>query len=79
KIGDDVGSKTGLDIYHGVTLTKIKAKEIFFSNGYTKKVSESYELNDDEIEQMLRVTVSIHFENVLSLFNQCIKELSLFF
>ncbi|MBC2792180.1 DEAD/DEAH box helicase family protein [Francisella tularensis] len=79
KIGDDVGSKTGLDIYHGVTLTKINAKEIFFSNGDTKKVSESYELNDDEIEQMLRVTVSSHFEKEERLFNQCIKELSLFF
>ncbi|ADA79225.1 DEAD/DEAH box helicase family protein [Francisella tularensis] len=79
KIGDDVGSKTGLDIYHGVTLTKINAKEIFFSNGDTKKVSESYELNDDEIEQMLRVTVSNHFEKEERLFNQGIKELSLFF
>lgn len=76
---DDVGSKTGLDIYHGVTLTKINAKEIFFSNGDTKKVSESYELNDDEIEQMLRVTVSNHFEKEERLFNQGIKELSLFF
>ncbi|EDZ90792.1 DEAD/DEAH box helicase family protein [Francisella tularensis] len=79
KIGDDVGSKTGLDIYHGVTLTKINAKEIFFSNGDTKKVSESYELNDDEIEQMLRVTISNHFEKEERLFKQGIKELSLFF
>ncbi|ABK90354.1 DEAD/DEAH box helicase family protein [Francisella tularensis subsp. novicida] len=79
KIGDDVGSKTGLDIYHGVTLTKINAKEIFFSNGDTKKVSESYELNDDEIEKMLRVTISNHFEKEERLFKQGIKELSLFF
>ncbi len=79
KIGDDVGSKTGLDIYHGVTLTKINAKEIFFSNGDTKKVSERYELNDDEIEQMLRVTISNHFEKEERLFKQGIKELSLFF
>ncbi|MDE4967893.1 hypothetical protein, partial [Francisella tularensis] len=73
-IGDDVGSKSGLDMYHGVPLTKINAKERFFSNGDTKKVSESYELNDDEIEQMLRVTVSSHFEKEERLFNQCIKE-----
>ncbi|AXA34153.1 DEAD/DEAH box helicase family protein [Francisella adeliensis] len=79
KIGDDVGSKTGLDIYHGVTITKINAKEIFFSDGDIKKVSEKYELNDDEIEQMLRVTISNHFEKEERLFKQGIKELSLFF
>ncbi|WKL77331.1 DEAD/DEAH box helicase family protein [Francisella tularensis subsp. mediasiatica] len=62
-----------------IKITKINAKEIFFSNGDTKKVSESYELNDDEIEQMLRVTVSNHFEKEERLFNQGIKELSLFF
>ena len=79
KIGDDIGSKTGLGVYHGVTLTKINQSEIFFSNTTSKKTKESYELGDDEIEQMIRVTIENHFKKEEVLFKQNIKELSLFF
>jgi type III restriction enzyme len=79
KISEDIGSKTGLDDFHGVTLTKINAGEIFFSNGASKKVSEKYELNDDEVYQMIKVTVENHFKKEEDLFKQGIKELSLFF
>ena len=78
KINEDIGQKTGLSRYNGVFINTIKKDTIYLSNN-TEKSINNYSLNDEEIELMIKTTITIHFEKEEELFCKGIKELSLFF
>ncbi|MCI6641060.1 MULTISPECIES: DEAD/DEAH box helicase family protein [Campylobacter] len=61
------------------TISKITAKEIFLDNGTILKKSNLYELDKNEISQMLKIAIDLHFEKEIKLFKKNIKTLSLFF
>lgn len=80
RINADLGVITGLAKYNGITVVKINKSKIFLSDKTTIDLySGKYELNDSEIEQMVKKTIELHFEKEQELFNQNIKTLSLFF
>jgi type III restriction enzyme len=80
RINTDLGAITGLTKYNGITVVKINKTKIFLSDKTTIDLySGKYELDDNEIEQMVKKTIELHFEKEEKLFNQNIKTLSLFF
>ena len=76
---DDIGAKTGLAQYQGISVVKINKDKIFLSNKTILQSSTSYALNDDEIRQMIAQTIELHFAKEEALFAKGIKALSLFF
>ena len=79
RLGDDVGVKTGVGKYKGVSVVKIKTTEVLLSSGERLQADVGYELNDDEIRLMIRRTIALHFEKEQRYFERNIKTLSLFF
>ena len=78
KMHDDLGSKTGISQYYGVTATKITSKEVTLSNGRKFREAE-YEINTNEARLMIHETIRLHFEEEERLFMEGVKSLSLFF
>lgn len=77
---DDIGTKTGLNAYKGITVVKINAGKVFFSDGNILESSNNnYTLSELEVRQMVKQTIMLHFEKEQALFAQNIKTLSLFF
>ena len=77
---EDIGAKTGLADYNGVSAKNITTKNVFLDNKTTLELQiGSYQLGDEEIRQMIRQTIKTHFEKEESLFSKDIKTLSLFF
>jgi type III restriction enzyme len=80
KKGDDIGAKTGLANFNGISATKINSNTVFLSNATTLKVSSmTYKLDDNEITSMVQATIEKHFKKEEMLFDKGIKALSLFF
>jgi len=77
---EDLGAKTGLAQYQGVSVEKINANKIFLSNQTTLEPTKgTYQLSEQEIKQMLIRSIELHFEKEQRLFEQNIKTLALFF
>ncbi len=65
---------------HNFHVIRIKDEHVILSNGRKNKLSSvDYSLSDDNIREMIRATIRIHFEKEESLFMRGIKTLSLFF
>jgi len=80
RIQDDLGAKTKLSDYHGVSVVKINASKIFLSDGSTLEPTKGiYQLNELEIRQMIIRSIELHFEKEQILFEKNIKALALFF
>ena len=79
KIGEDIGAKTGMPYYAGITVTKIESTKVYLSNKTILETQSSYTLSDEEIEKMIETTIDTHFEKEEVLFEKGIKVLSLFF
>ena len=79
-VGDDIGAKTGNTDFAGIHITKVqKAKgQIHLSNRTSVNLSD-YTLVDETIREMVRGTISRHFEKERIFFDRGIKVLSLFF
>ncbi len=79
-IKDDLGAKTGLAQYQGVSVEKINAGKIFLSNQATlEPMKSTYQLSPHEIKQMLIHSITLHFKKEQRLFEKNIKTLALFF
>ena len=76
---EDIGAITGLKDYAGVNIVKATKSDVYLSNGKNLKITDKYELTDEEIRLMIRKTIEIHFSKEEKLFNKGIKTLSLFF
>lgn len=80
RLYDDIGAKTGLSQYSGITALKINKGKIFLSNNTILEPNKNdYELSDIEVENMIAKTINLHFGKEEKLFTQNIKTLSLFF
>ena len=80
RLGEDLGVRTDIARYRGVNVARIFTDKVALSNHEVLELqSGKYSLSDDEIRQMLRKTIRIHFEKEERLFEQEIKSLSLFF
>lgn len=79
--GEDIGVKTGLQKYNGISITNysIKDKKVYLSTRTDLNIEHTYTLSDEEIRLMIRKTINIHFEKEEEFFNKGIKTLSLFF
>ncbi|EOD8812984.1 DEAD/DEAH box helicase family protein [Campylobacter jejuni] len=60
-------------------LTQVKDNKAYFSNEAIIEKKESYVLNNDEIKELLKKAIDLHFEKEEKLFKKGIKALSLFF
>lgn len=63
----------------GVSINKISKDKVYLSNGTCLQRQESYRLNEAEISDLLKVSITLHFEKEERNFKQNIKTLSLFF
>ncbi len=79
RFGEDLGVITGVDTYNGIKIVNCNKSEVFLSNNRSLKVSDKYELSDDEVRMMIRKTIETHFSKEEYLFEKNIKTLSLFF
>lgn len=80
RLGEDIGTKTGLEKFKNIKAVKITKDNVFLDNETILKLSKGkYELGDEEIRGMIQTTIEKHFEKEERLFNQNIKALSLFF
>ena len=78
--GEDIGAKTGLKSYAGISATRIFLKKVTLNDSSVLELqSGNYALSDEEIRYMLRKAIRTHFEKEERLFEQDIKALSLFF
>lgn len=79
-IHDDLGAKTGLNQYRGASVAKISLGKVFLDNHITLAAnSGNYALSDEEMLQMIKRTLIVHFEKEQTLFELDVKALSLFF
>lgn len=65
--------------FRGITLQKVTKNRAHLSDGNIIETKSSYRLNQDEITNLLKVSIDLHFEKEELLFTQNIKALSLFF
>ncbi|MDD7513987.1 MAG: DEAD/DEAH box helicase family protein, partial [Campylobacter lanienae] len=65
--------------FRGITLQKVTKDKAHLSDGNIIETKSSYRLNQDEITNLLKVSIDLHFEKEELLFTQNIKALSLFF
>lgn len=78
--GDDIGAKTNRNSLNGVSVVRINKDNVRLSDGSSwKNGSSEYQLEDEEIEMLMRIAIEKHFEREEFLFNRRIKALSLFF
>lgn len=75
---DDIGVITGKEEYAGVHITRIRDNKVHLSNGDSLE-SSAYTLDHETIREMVKATISKHFEKEQSFFEKNIKTLSLFF
>ncbi len=76
---EDIGTKTKLTNYTGITATKITANEVYFSNKTSQKIKQDYKLSTAEKRGLIKASIRDHFEKEEELFKKGIKTLSLFF
>ncbi len=80
RVGEDIGTITGLENYKGVSATQIKKDKVYLTNQSILEVSkEAYELGDQEMLFMIKEAIAKHFAKEQKLFDKGIKALSLFF
>jgi len=79
KFDEDIGTITSSQEYSGIHIIKVSKSDVYLSNGKCFKISDKYELTEDEIRIMIRKTIEIHFSKEEYLFEKGIKTLSLFF
>lgn len=78
--GDDIGGKTGIAAYAGVSVVKINKDKVMLNPRATLEAGAgAYQLNDEEIRLMIRRTIALHFEKEQRYFERGVKTLSLFF
>lgn len=65
--------------FRGITLQKVTKNKAHLSDGNIIETKSSYRLNQDEITNLLKVSIDLHFEKEELLFTKNIKALSLFF
>ncbi|EAC1395247.1 DEAD/DEAH box helicase, partial [Campylobacter jejuni] len=66
-------------LLNNAILTQVKDNKAYFSNEAIIEKKESYVLNNDEIKELLKKAIDLHFEKEEKLFKKGIKALSLFF
>ena len=66
-------------LLNNAILTQVKDNKAYFSNEAIIEKKESYVLNNDEIKELLKQAIDLHFEKEEKLFKKGIKALSLFF
>ncbi|EAI5466535.1 DEAD/DEAH box helicase [Campylobacter lari] len=66
-------------LLNNAVLTQVKDDKAYFDNEIIIKKKESYVLNNDEIKELLKKAIDLHFEKEEALFKKGIKALSLFF
>ena len=77
---EDIGGRTGMVRYSGVSAVKIDSRKIYLSSQRTLEASKgAYTLSDTEMTQMIRHAIELHFGKEYALFQRGIKALSLFF
>lgn len=70
----------GLDSkFQGISLVNINKDKAYLSNGKVIEKKNSYNLSEDEMTNLLKKAIDLHFEKEEQLFKQNIKALSLFF
>ncbi|RUT51166.1 restriction endonuclease [Campylobacter fetus] len=75
--GDDLGLINYK--FSGVTLQKVTKNKAHLSDGNVIETKSSYRLSQEEITNLLKVSIGLHFEKEELLFAKNIKALSLFF
>ncbi|HDX8147326.1 TPA: DEAD/DEAH box helicase, partial [Campylobacter fetus] len=75
--GDDLGLINSK--FSGVTLQKVTKNKAHLSDGNVVETKSSYRLSQEEITNLLKVSIDLHFEKEELLFAKNIKALSLFF
>lgn len=66
-------------LLNNAVLTQVKDDKAYFDNEIIIEKKESYVLNNDEIKELLKKAIDLHFEKEEALFKKGIKALSLFF
>ncbi|MBF7067374.1 DEAD/DEAH box helicase family protein, partial [Campylobacter volucris] len=66
-------------ILNNAILQNVKDNKAYFNDETIIEKKESYILNEEEITELLKNAINLHFEKEEKLFNQNIKALSLFF
>nr|BAJ52738.1 type III restriction enzyme R protein [Campylobacter lari] len=67
------------DLLENATLIKVEKDKAYFSDKTIIEKKENYVLNQDEIKNLLKTAINLHFEKEETLFKKGIKALSLFF
>ncbi|WP_162166455.1 DEAD/DEAH box helicase family protein [Campylobacter fetus] len=75
--GDDLGLINSK--FSGLTLQKVTKNKAHLSDGNVVETKSSYRLSQEEITNLLKVSIDLHFEKEELLFAKNIKALSLFF
>lgn len=66
-------------LLNNAILTQVKDNKAYFNDETIIEKKESYVLNNDEIKELLKQAIDLHFEKEEKLFKKGIKALSLFF
>ncbi|MFY4690797.1 DEAD/DEAH box helicase family protein [Campylobacter jejuni] len=67
------------EILNNAILKSVRENKAYFDNNIIIEKKESYVLNEDEITELLKNAINLHFKKEEKLFKQNIKTLSLFF
>ena len=78
KHGQNIAAITG-DKAHNFYSIRVKNGKVVCNDRERELSSESYEISDATMREMIRETITIHFEKEQALFQRGIKTLSLFF
>lgn len=77
--GEDLGEAFNNSSLKGISLIKVDKQKAYLSNHTCLEIKTNYRLSQEEISELLKNAIEIHFEKELKLFKQNIKALSLFF
>ena len=80
RLGEDIGTVTGLAEYKNVKAAKITQDKVYLDNRKVLEVGKgNYQLGEEETRRMVRATIEKHFAKEARLFQRGVKALSLFF